>query len=179
VELTRALMEKNEKIASAAKNNNSEEEDWEQKFTPYISAWTYRQANLFKKVVKLLDNDRLARLSICGPDQKASDIVRMRTIIDKSAERMRKELAAVSWEVTIVQWLHTLLMEHLPPSILAAYLDIMQTLKAKVPSLVDKMIFWKPGNVNQELLAPILKKPWQPSLTNKVIYFILFNSNLF
>lgn len=170
-------MEKNEKVTASTKNNNPEDEDWEEKFLPFMHSWTLRQANLFKKVVKILNNDRLARLTIS--DQKHQDIVQMRVIIDKSAERMRKELAGVAWEVTLVQWLHTILMEHLPPSYLAAYLDIMQTLKSKVPSLVDKMIFWKPGNVNQDLLATILKKPWQPTLTNKVnnhkIYEILLN----
>lgn len=160
-------MEKNEKITAVTKNLNTEDEDWEQKLLPYIPGWSLKQANLFKKVVKILDNDRLARLSL-PVEKKANDIVRMRTIIDKSTERMRKQLSSVSWEVLLVQWLHTLLMENLPPSFLAAYLDIMQTLKVKVPSLVDKMIFWKPGNVNQELLASILKKPWQPTLTNKV-----------
>lgn len=60
------------------------------------------------------------------------------------------------------------MMEFLPASYLAAYLDIMQSLKGKLPSLVDKMIFWKPGNVNQDLLSPILKRPWQPVLNNKV-----------
>lgn len=172
-EITRNLMEKNEKITSSVKNLNSEDEDWEQKLLHYMPGWNLRQINLFRKVSRLLDNDRLARLSIITSfeHQKPQDLIKTRCCIDKSAERMRKALASVGWEVTLVQWLHTLLMEHLPPSLLAAYLDIMQTLKVKLPSLVDKMIFWKPGNVNQDLLASILKKPWQPSLTNKVVLY--------
>lgn len=58
-------------------------------------------------------------------------------------------------------------MESLPPSYLSAYIDILQTLKAKLPNLVDKMIFGRPFNINQELLGPVLKKPWEPIVAHK------------
>jgi hypothetical protein len=146
------------------KNTNSEEMEWEEKILRY--GWSQKHTKLFDQVVKILDYDRLARLA--NVDNKRYEAVQRRIAIDKSANRMRKILAAVSWDTPTVQWIHGLMMEYLPPSYLAAYLDIMQTLKAKLPSLVDKMIFWKAGNVNQELLAPILKRPWQPALHNKV-----------
>lgn len=127
--------------------------------------WTPKQHKLFTQAVRVMDNDRLSRLSYV--DVKKHEVVQRRIQIDKSAERMRKVLANIGWDIPLCQWIHTIFMENLPPSYLTAYLDIMQVLKVKLPSLVDKMIFWKPGNVNQELLAPILKKPWQIALTNK------------
>lgn len=164
LDVTKATMDHTFKLCSAVKNVNFEEEQWETKILKY--GWSPKQAKLFSQIVKILDYDRLARLA--NVDNKRYEAVLRRVSIDKSANRMRKVMAAVAWDTQIVQWLHGLLMEYLPPSYLASYLDIMQTLKSKLPSLVDRMIFWKPGNVNQELLAPILKRPWQPALENKV-----------
>lgn len=156
-------MENTLKLASS-KNSISEEDDWELKINKI--GWNPKMHKIFNKVVRILDYDRLARLS-CSSNKK-QEIMQTKVAIDKSADRMRKLLASFEWDLATIQWINTLLMENLPASYLAAYLDIMQTLKSIVPSLVDKMIFWKPGNVNQELLAAILKKPWQPTLVNKV-----------
>lgn len=157
-------MDHSMKLCESTRNANTEDDDWEIKILKY--GWTPKHINLFNSIVKVLDYDRLARLA--NVDNKRYEAVQRRITIDKSAERMRKCLASVAWETSMIQWIHGLLMEYLPPSYLASYLDIMQSLKNKLPSLVDKMIFWKPGNVVQELLAPILKKPWQPVLNNKV-----------
>lgn len=163
-------MEHTSKVCNAIKNANSEDDEWELKIMKY--GWTAKHNKLFNQVVKILDYDRLARLA--NVDNKRFEAVQRRVAIDKSADRMRKALAGVAWDTPTVQWIHGLMMEFLPPSYLAAYLEIMQALKNKLPSLVDKMIFWKPGNVNQDLLAPILKKPWQPALNNKVRFCVAF-----
>lgn len=167
VEASKSAMEKATQLTSIHKNSNSEEVDWESMILKY--GWTPKQIKLFDKVVQILDNDRLARLA--NADGKRHEVIQVRVTIDKSADRMRRALATINWETILTQWLHTVLMEYLPPSYLASYLDMMQTLKYKCPSLVDKMIFWKPGNVSQDLLAHILKRPWQPSLSNKVSFF--------
>lgn len=164
LELTRTYFEHTTKLCASVKNVNSEEDEWESKILKY--GWSQKHIKLFNQVVKVLDYDRLARLTYV--DNKRYEGVQRKTLVDKSADRMRKILAAAAWDTNVVQWIHGLLMEYLPPSYLSAYLDIMQVLKSKLPSLVDKMIFWKPGNVNQELLAPILKRPWHPALENKV-----------
>ncbi|KAL7038155.1 hypothetical protein ACKWTF_009474 [Chironomus riparius] len=156
-------MERTFQLTNVLKNSNPEDDDWESKILKY--GWTTKQTKLFNKVVQILDFDHLARLA--NVDGKRHEVVQVRTTIDKSADRMRHALAEVSWDTVIIQWIHAILMEYLPPSYLASYLDIMQTLKHKVPSLVDRMIFWKPGNVSQDLLGLILKRPWQPVLSNK------------
>ena len=172
IEASKIGMEKTSQLTNSQKNLNSDDEDWEAKIVKY--GWTPKQTKLFDKVAKLLDHDVLSRLANLNGNRH--EIVQIKTTIDKSADRMRHALAEVLWDTPIIQWLHSVLMEYLPPSYLASYLDIMQTLKNKIPSLVDRMIFWKPGNVNQELLGIILKRPWQPALSNKVIK--LFISSL-
>lgn len=122
------------------------------------------QRNLFNKVCSILDNDQLGRLANVG---RPNEPMQRRAIVDKSASRMRKALASVSWDCRLTQWLHSLLMDNLPATYMASYLDILQTLKSKVPTLMDKMLFGRPLNISQELLAPVLKKKWEPIISNK------------
>lgn len=161
-ETAKIAMLESETVAKQVRNLNSEDTDWEDKINKI--GWSVQQIRLFSKVTKLLDMDRLARLTIAD---KQHEPVHRRMVIDKSVGRLRQALASVSWDPRLTQWIHGLLMECLPPSYLAAYIDILQTLKAKLPNLVDKMIYGKPININQDLLGPVLKKPWEPIVAHK------------
>ncbi|XP_055611932.1 KAT8 regulatory NSL complex subunit 3-like [Uranotaenia lowii] len=161
-ESAKIAMLESENVTKQLRNCNSEDVDWEDRINKL--GWSVQQIRLFSKVTKLLDMDRLARLTI---EDKQHEPVHRRMVIDKSVGRLRQALASVSWEPRLTQWIHGLLMESLPPSYLAAYIDILQTLKAKLPTMVDKMIFGKPLNISQELVGPILKKPWEPIVAHK------------
>ncbi|XP_050743819.1 uncharacterized protein LOC108036912 isoform X6 [Drosophila biarmipes] len=150
------------RIAKYVKNNNSDEQDWVERVNQFN--WTHTQQMLFEKVCAILDQDQLARLA---NDKRQHEPIHRRVSADKSASRLRKVLASVAWETRITQWIHALLMEHLPPSYMASYLEILQTLKTKLPSLVDKMLFSRPLNNSQELLAPVMKKRWEPNILPK------------
>lgn len=150
------------KISLQIKNNHSDEEPWEDRVPKYT--WTPQQSKLFNKITRLLDLDRLARLAIAG---RPHESIHRRTIVDKSVERLRKAFASVSWDTKLTQWIHNLLLDNLPSSYLAVYMDALQTLKAKVPSLTDRIIFGRPGNINQDLVGYILKKPWEPQVAYK------------
>ncbi|XP_055545674.1 KAT8 regulatory NSL complex subunit 3 [Wyeomyia smithii] len=161
-ESAKIAMQESENVTKQIRNTNSEDVDWEEKISKI--GWSVQQIRLFSKVSKLLDMDRLARLTIAD---KQHEPVHRRMVIDKSVGRLRQALAGVAWDPRLTQWLHGLLMESLSPSYLAAYVDILQTLKAKLPNLVDKMVFGRPLNINQELLGPVLKKPWEPVVAHK------------
>ncbi|EDV56085.2 KAT8 regulatory NSL complex subunit 3 isoform X2 [Drosophila erecta] len=150
------------RIAKYVKNNNSDEQDWVARVNKFN--WTPTQEMVFEKVCSILDQDQLARLA---NDKRQHEPIHRRISSDKSAARFRKLLASVAWESRITQWIHALLMEHLSPSYMASYLDIMQTLKTKLPTLVDKMLFGRPLNNSQELLAPVMKKRWEPNILHK------------
>ncbi|XP_023161913.2 uncharacterized protein LOC111593403 isoform X3 [Drosophila hydei] len=156
------LMNECARIAKYVRNNNSDEQDWQERISRI--GWTTMQETLFDKVATILDQDQLARLA---NDKRQHEAVHRRVAVDKSSSRMRRALASVAWEPRTTQWLHALLMEQLPPSYMASYLDIMQTLKSKLPTLVDKMLFSRPLNNSQELLAPVMKKRWQPDILAK------------
>ncbi|XP_068146017.1 KAT8 regulatory NSL complex subunit 3 isoform X2 [Drosophila tropicalis] len=150
------------RIAKYVKNNNPDEQDWQERINQI--GWTPAQIKLFQQVANILDQDQLARLA---NDKRQHEPVYRRITVDKSSSRLRRVLAGVFWESRIIQWLHALLMDHLSPSYMASYLDILQTLKTKLPTLMDKMLFGRPLSNCQELLAPVMKKRWEPHILPK------------
>lgn len=155
-------MEYTTQIAYCVKNTNSDEDDWEEAVNKL--GWSIVQQNLFAKVANILDLDRLARLARKSREHES---VFRRADIDKSCQRMRQALAAVNWDIRLTQWLHGVLIEHLPPSYMSLYLDILQTLKAKLPALIDKMIFGRTPPGAQDIMGPVMKEPWEPKINHK------------
>ncbi|XP_037032862.1 KAT8 regulatory NSL complex subunit 3 isoform X5 [Bradysia coprophila] len=155
-------MEEFEKVAMNVKTASSDDENWEDRIKKLN--WTKLEHTLFDAVTNILDQDHLARLA--NKDRPNEPVLR-RSIIDKSVSRLRKALTKVAWSAKIVQWLHGLLMDNLSPSYMACYLDILQTLKSKVPVLADRMMFGRPINHNQDILGPVLKRAWEPQVTPK------------
>ncbi|XP_046388973.1 KAT8 regulatory NSL complex subunit 3 isoform X2 [Ischnura elegans] len=139
-------------------------DDWEDRVNR--TGWTPAQSRLFSRVVRVLHADRLNRLALSPVPDCKSKINRptlRRLAVDCAARRVRQALASASWDVKLVGWLHAILMEYLSGPYLASYLDILQTLRAKIPSLIDKMISSvKTGHTNSEALELLLKRPWDP-----------------
>lgn len=150
------------RVANSVRNLNSDDENWEERINK--TGWTLVQERLFARIARVLDMDHLARLATNG---RQHEPVQRRVIIDRSVDRVRQALASVSWEPKLTQWIHGILMDNLPPTYMASYLDILQTLKTKLPTLMDKMLFGRPMNVNQELLTPVMKKQWDPIVSQK------------
>lgn len=140
-----------------------EMDDWEEHIIK--DGWLPRQNKLFLEIMKILHADRLARLSLKGHRNEA---VQRRLSTDKTAKRVRQKLASSMWDTKSTQWLHNTLTDVLPKPYLAAYLDVLQTLKSKVPVLIEKMMSAKVHNhplgvVSNEGLRLLLKRPWDPA----------------
>ncbi|XP_017889717.1 KAT8 regulatory NSL complex subunit 3 [Ceratina calcarata] len=140
-----------------------ENDDWEEKLDKIL--WTPVQNRIFTKVLKILNSERLTRLSkVNNPIEP----IYRRTSVDTAARRFRETLASAGWDWRVAQWLHHLLFDHLPQEYLGIYLDILQNLRLKIPQLIDKMIAVQPninaktGSITWETLGSLLKRTWDP-----------------
>lgn len=133
-------------------------------FCLFLFVNSEQQQTLFERVERILDMDQLGRLAVAT---LPNECLRRNAIIEKSVSRMRAALASVHWESRLTSWLHILLMTHLPSDYMVSYIDILQTLKRKIPTLVDKMLYHKPIEMHKDYLSAIMKRPWQPSMVAK------------
>lgn len=167
---TRHLMDEFQRLANFARPNENAD-DWEDKIDKIL--WLPVHHRVFTKVSRILASERLARLA---KSKCWNEPIYRRTSVDTAARRFRETLASTGWDWKLTQWLHSLLFDHLPREYLAIYLDILQTLRVKIPQLIDRMMSVQPninaraGPITWETLGSLLKRSWDPLAT-------CFNSN--
>ena len=98
--------------------------------------------------------------------QTALDFLFQRRLaIDKNAAKMRRLFCSVGYKNPNLQWLHDQLTQILPWYLLAPYLDILGSLRSKIPELMNyslEPLLSKGDTKVARALAVVSRKPWDP-----------------
>lgn len=107
---------------------------------PNKTNWTPVMHKLWSKSLRILNSDRLARLSAEG---KGNEIVLKRNVLEKTASRFRQIFASIAfYDQKLLTWLQSTLHNHIIHIYLVAFHEAMQLLRQKVPGLIDR--FYQP-----------------------------------
>lgn len=117
-------------------------------------------------MLKVFHADRLARLA---QESHPREPIQRRLVIDKTAKRVRLLLAQILWDPKLTHWLHNALCDNLPREYMAIYLDVLQTLRKKVPELIDKLLAGRVhpeqyGSCTKEGFRLLMKRRWDPTM---------------
>ncbi|XP_073998759.1 reduction in Cnn dots 1 isoform X3 [Rhodnius prolixus] len=124
--------------------------------------WTLQQNRIFDRGCRILHNDHLARLSYQG---HWNEPLLRKVSVDRSARRLRTLFSTFGWQYQLVRWLHYLWLDLLHHEYLVAYVEMLQTLKRKVPSLIERLTMGVPQTTkaNADVLYMMLQSHWDPS----------------
>jgi regulatory NSL complex subunit 3 len=104
--------------------------------TPSKTGWTQQMHKIWTQSMKILQSDRLARLSY---ESLPNEVVLKRNLIERTATKFRHLFASFGWDLSIISWLNNTLNEYVGPIFLNPYHDAMKILRSKV-SLVLPLI---------------------------------------
>lgn len=93
------------------------------------------------------------------------EALKRRLAIDKNASKMRRLFSSVGFKNPNLQWLHDQLTQILPWYLLAPYLDILGSLRSKIPELMNyslEPLLSKGDTKVARALAVVSRKPWDP-----------------
>ncbi|XP_065071597.1 KAT8 regulatory NSL complex subunit 3-like [Rhopilema esculentum] len=142
------------------------DEHWQEEDQFLRSGWTRDQTRLFDQAYKVLSTYRLARC--CYEGHQNEQILRS-LALEKTAKRFRNLAGAAAWDSKLMPWLHTTLVDGMNSCLFICYLELLQTLKAKIPLLVEKMIQHStPADnrlfyLNSPNIVSCLNKVWDPT----------------
>ncbi|GFW39284.1 KAT8 regulatory NSL complex subunit 3 [Trichonephila clavipes] len=119
------------------------------------------QKKLFQQVLSILNEDRLSKLCCIG---SSNESLKRRISVDKAARKIRQIFGLIFWNIEQISWLHKTLLNYADISTLSTYIDVLQTLKAKVPTLLDRVLLSYAGSPTGDAIIQMIKKPWDPVL---------------
>merc|ERR1711892_1031271 len=93
------------------------------------------------------------------------EALKRRIAVDKSATKLRRLFSAVGYKSPNIQWLHEQLTMVLPWYMLALYLDVICSLRSKIPNLMNQSLeplLSKGDSRVARALAYTTRKPWDP-----------------
>lgn len=130
-------------------------------------SWSKEQARLFDSTYKATNNYQLAKLAYA---KNINEPVLRKLALEKATKRFRKSFGSAMWNPKFIVWLHGIMIDGLGSSLFLCYLEILQSLKRKVPSLFERVLLSDKAASEKEMSAGLpqlgsrLRKSWEPSV---------------
>ncbi|GBM15327.1 KAT8 regulatory NSL complex subunit 3 [Araneus ventricosus] len=139
--------------------NNHLFKDREQDEEIDLSSLSPSQRKLYQQVLNVLHEDELSKLCYSG---SANEPLRRRLSLDKAARQIRQIFGLIFWDTKEISWIHRTILNHCDISTVASYVDVLQTLKAKIPTLIERVLQSYAGAPVGDAIIQLMKKPWDP-----------------
>jgi len=121
-----------------------------------------KKVKLIGETVELVKDLYTKFLAIKGHEKEA---LKRRSAIDKCARAMRRLFTSVGYSHPNLQWLHLKMVEILPHYMLGPYLDVLCSLRSKIPHLMNvslEPIIQQGDTKAGRALGLTTRKPWDP-----------------
>ncbi|CAL1280228.1 unnamed protein product [Larinioides sclopetarius] len=139
--------------------NNNLFKDREQDDEIDLSSLPPSQRKLYQQVLNVLREDELSKLCYSG---SANEPLKRRLSLDKAARQIRQIFGLIFWDMKEISWIHRTILNHCDISTVASYVDVLQTLKAKIPTLIERVLQSYAGAPVGDAIIQLMKKPWDP-----------------
>ncbi|OTF82372.1 hypothetical protein BLA29_003831, partial [Euroglyphus maynei] len=116
--------------------------------------WTNEKNKLWTRATKIIHSDRMARLSFEG---HANEVLLKRNLQDHTTQKFRELFASTFWNSKLLEWLHETLLEHLNVNYQPVYIESLQILRQKIPTLIERFYHVKDRIENKN--RPTLNDP--------------------
>lgn len=107
------------------------------------NTWSCEKTKLWTKATKIIYADRISRATF---ERNNNEMLLTRNLQDQTSNKFRELFSSLFWDKTMISWLHETLLKYLEPVYQTIYLDSLQNLKLKIPSLIDT--FYVPSKLD-------------------------------
>lgn len=125
-----------------------------------IENYSPQKRKIYRDFMEIINADILAKETYSG---QSNEFIKRKIVTEKCARQLRIIIANTFCDFDIIGWIHQLILDKGNLSTVTSYLNILQVLRIKIPTIIDKILKMYSGQLGYGYLSQLLKKSWDPS----------------